>query len=255
MHRFVHRRGPFPVRCRRSVRQRRRGGVVIKGLVRPCRHRLGQELQERWQAHLCGLCLTLRDEAGQAARVLTGYDAAAAVGARRGPGRHAADVDGRPLPAARHAHRRGGPRRPARDAARRRRLAAHRRSRAPGQARRRRPARRLPHRRQGGRSTVRTAGRGAGAGRVRLDPATVLGAPAAAHAVETRVAPSLDDLLAPTGAVVSALFAHTADRRRPAGQRRQPLARDRRRLRPAGPPARRGRRPRGRRSATAASTR
>ena len=50
-------------------------GVVIKGLVRPCRHRLGPELQERWRAHLCGLCLTLRDEAGQSARVLTGYDA------------------------------------------------------------------------------------------------------------------------------------------------------------------------------------
>src|SRR4051794_41552657 len=47
----------------------------MKGLVRPCRHGLGPELQERWRAHLCGLCLTLRDEAGQSARVLTGYDA------------------------------------------------------------------------------------------------------------------------------------------------------------------------------------
>ena len=52
-------------------------GDVIKGLIRPCRHRLGPELQERWQAHLCGLCLRLRDEAGQSARVLTGYDALA----------------------------------------------------------------------------------------------------------------------------------------------------------------------------------
>ena len=42
--------------------------------MRPCRHHLGPELHARWQAHLCGLCLTLRDEVGQAERVLTGYD-------------------------------------------------------------------------------------------------------------------------------------------------------------------------------------
>ena len=42
--------------------------------MRPCRHSLGPELTARWQAHLCGLCLTLRDTAGQAQRVLTGYD-------------------------------------------------------------------------------------------------------------------------------------------------------------------------------------
>src|SRR5207248_8123442 len=62
----------WPVRWRPSAGV---VGVVIKGLVRPCRHGLGPELQERWRAHLCGLCLTLRDEAGQSARVLTGYDA------------------------------------------------------------------------------------------------------------------------------------------------------------------------------------
>lgn len=46
----------------------------MRGIVRPCRHSLGPELTTRWQAHLCGLCLTLRDTAGQAQRVLTGYD-------------------------------------------------------------------------------------------------------------------------------------------------------------------------------------
>jgi hypothetical protein len=31
-------------------------------------------LREQWRSHLCGLCLTLRDVAGQGSRVLTGYD-------------------------------------------------------------------------------------------------------------------------------------------------------------------------------------
>jgi hypothetical protein len=46
----------------------------LKGIVRPCRAHLGPELHARWQAHLCGLCVTLRDVAAQAERVLTGYD-------------------------------------------------------------------------------------------------------------------------------------------------------------------------------------
>ncbi|MDP9435494.1 MAG: DUF5685 family protein, partial [Actinomycetota bacterium] len=46
----------------------------MRGIVRPCRNHLGEDLHRRWQAHLCGLCLTLRDEAGQPERVLTGYD-------------------------------------------------------------------------------------------------------------------------------------------------------------------------------------
>jgi hypothetical protein len=46
----------------------------VKGILRPCRHQLDGPLREQWRAHLCGLCLTLRDEAGQSARVLTGYD-------------------------------------------------------------------------------------------------------------------------------------------------------------------------------------
>ncbi len=46
----------------------------MRGVIRPCRRRLGPELHSRWLSHLCGLCLGLRDTAGQSARVLTGYD-------------------------------------------------------------------------------------------------------------------------------------------------------------------------------------
>jgi hypothetical protein len=45
----------------------------VFGIIRPCRHRLG-ELSDAWQAHLCGLCLSLRDDHGQAARLATNYD-------------------------------------------------------------------------------------------------------------------------------------------------------------------------------------
>ncbi|MFG1644948.1 DUF5685 family protein [Amycolatopsis sp. NPDC049252] len=44
------------------------------GIIRPCRHRLSGRLHADWVAHLCGLCLTLRDEHGQLARVVTNYD-------------------------------------------------------------------------------------------------------------------------------------------------------------------------------------
>ncbi|MFI6639041.1 DUF5685 family protein [Streptomyces sp. NPDC050504] len=44
------------------------------GIIRPCRHRLEGELRDAWRAHLCGLCLTLRDVRGQAARAATTYD-------------------------------------------------------------------------------------------------------------------------------------------------------------------------------------
>lgn len=46
----------------------------MRGIIRPCRHNLGPELHRRWTAHLCGLCLSLRDTVGQSARVLAGYD-------------------------------------------------------------------------------------------------------------------------------------------------------------------------------------
>jgi Family of unknown function (DUF5685) len=44
------------------------------GIVRPCRHRLGDELRDAWMSHLCGLCLTLRDRHGQLARAATNVD-------------------------------------------------------------------------------------------------------------------------------------------------------------------------------------
>lgn len=44
------------------------------GIIRPCRHRLGGELADAWAAQLCGLCLALRDDHGQTARVATNYD-------------------------------------------------------------------------------------------------------------------------------------------------------------------------------------
>ncbi|MCW7942974.1 hypothetical protein AAW14_13185 [Streptomyces hygroscopicus] len=44
------------------------------GMVRPCRHRLSERLKTQWMAHLCGLCLALRRDHGQFARVVTNYD-------------------------------------------------------------------------------------------------------------------------------------------------------------------------------------
>lgn len=46
----------------------------VFGIIRPCRHRLGGELTAAWRAQLCGLCLALRDDYGQAARIATNYD-------------------------------------------------------------------------------------------------------------------------------------------------------------------------------------
>jgi hypothetical protein len=46
----------------------------VFGIVRPCRHRLGESLKSQWIAHLCGLCLALRKDHGQFARVVTNYD-------------------------------------------------------------------------------------------------------------------------------------------------------------------------------------
>ncbi|MFE9024515.1 DUF5685 family protein [Streptomyces sp. NPDC007808] len=44
------------------------------GMVRPCRHRLGEKFTGQWMAHLCGLCLALRGDHGQFARIVTNYD-------------------------------------------------------------------------------------------------------------------------------------------------------------------------------------
>jgi hypothetical protein len=46
----------------------------VFGIVRPCRHRLGESLKTQWMAHLCGLCLALRKDHGQFARIVTNYD-------------------------------------------------------------------------------------------------------------------------------------------------------------------------------------
>ncbi|WUS20083.1 DUF5685 family protein [Streptomyces sp. NBC_01259] len=44
------------------------------GIVRPCVHRLSDGLRTEWMAHLCGLCLALRSDHGQFARIVTNYD-------------------------------------------------------------------------------------------------------------------------------------------------------------------------------------
>jgi hypothetical protein len=47
------------------------------GVVHACRRTLDDDLYAQWQAHLCGLCLQLRDSRGQLARALTNTDAIA----------------------------------------------------------------------------------------------------------------------------------------------------------------------------------
>ncbi|WP_017570436.1 DUF5685 family protein [Nocardiopsis halotolerans] len=44
------------------------------GILRPCRHTLSDGLAEEWMSHMCGLCLALRDDHGQASRIATNYD-------------------------------------------------------------------------------------------------------------------------------------------------------------------------------------
>ncbi|MCP2261120.1 hypothetical protein LX15_004840 [Streptoalloteichus tenebrarius] len=44
------------------------------GIIRPCRNRLSDSLRAAWLAHLCGLCLALRDDHGHLARLVTNYD-------------------------------------------------------------------------------------------------------------------------------------------------------------------------------------
>ncbi|WP_185994036.1 DUF5685 family protein [Streptomyces benahoarensis] len=58
------------------------------GIVRPCAHRLPGGLKAEWMAHLCGLCLALRADHGQFARVVTNYDGlivSVLTDAQRGP--------------------------------------------------------------------------------------------------------------------------------------------------------------------------
>lgn len=176
--------------------------------MRPCRHSLGPELTARWQAHLCGLCLTLRDTAGQAQRVLTGYDVLllsvlveAQAGAARtttaGPcalrGFATAEVvasgTGAAKLAAAGALLSAG--------------AGLDDKVADGDL----PAAAGP---AGRRVAARLVRRGSVLARaVGLDPTAVLAAPERAAAAE-RCGGGLEQLLAPTGEAVAALFAHTS---------------------------------------------
>ncbi|GAB3644609.1 DUF5685 family protein [Glycomyces tarimensis] len=44
------------------------------GILVPCPSRTPHDLKPRWMGHFCGLCLELRDDAGQLARLTTNYD-------------------------------------------------------------------------------------------------------------------------------------------------------------------------------------
>ncbi|WP_084516388.1 DUF5685 family protein [Microtetraspora niveoalba] len=44
------------------------------GIIRPCGEHGCPSLRDAWRAHLCGLCLTLRDGQGHGARLATNYD-------------------------------------------------------------------------------------------------------------------------------------------------------------------------------------
>ncbi|MCH5641462.1 DUF5685 family protein [Gordonia sp. ABSL49_1] len=45
------------------------------GLLSPCRHAFDDELMSQWRSHMCGLCVSLRDNHGQAMRLTTNTDA------------------------------------------------------------------------------------------------------------------------------------------------------------------------------------
>ena len=181
----------------------------MRGIVRPCRQHLGPDLHARWQAHLCGLCLTLRDVVGQPERVLTGYDVlllSVLVEAQVG---QVATTTAAPCPL------RGFTRATVvasdSDAGR---LAAAGAlvSAAAGLADKvvdddlprpvrpsaRRVAARLD---RSGSALARSVG---------LDPSVVLAAPAASAAAEQVPDASLEALLAASGEAVASLFAHTA---------------------------------------------
>lgn len=50
------------------------GKVSMFGLVRPCLHHTPPALHAAWLSHLCGMCLTLRDEHGHPYRLATNFD-------------------------------------------------------------------------------------------------------------------------------------------------------------------------------------
>lgn len=49
--------------------------ALVLGILRPCTTHLDDELRDQWRAHLCGLCLSLRDHHGQPYRAITNTDA------------------------------------------------------------------------------------------------------------------------------------------------------------------------------------
>ena len=177
--------------------------------MRPCRTHLGPDLFARWQAHLCGLCLTLRDEVGQAERVLTGYDVlllSVLVEAQAG---HVETTTAAPCPL--RGFTRATVVASTSDAGR---LAAAGAlvSAAAGLTDKVEDgdlprSARLPAQRVAGR--LHRSGTALAAA-VGLDPSVVLGAPAASAAAERLPAAGLRALLAPTGEAVASLFAHTA---------------------------------------------
>lgn len=181
----------------------------MRGIVRPCRSHLGPALHARWQAHLCGLCLTLRDVAGQPERALTGYDVLLLSVLVEGQSGRVETTTAEPCPlrgfttATVVASTSGAGRLAAAGAL----LTG-----AAGLDDKlqdgdlpwptRAPARHAATR-------LRGAGTALAAG-VALDPSAVLAAPAASARAELAESPSLPSLLAPTGEAVASLFAHTA---------------------------------------------
>ena len=65
------------------------------GIIRPCRHRLAEEMRTEWMAHLCGLCLALRADHGQFSRVATNYDGLVISVLVDAQSRHTGAADGR----------------------------------------------------------------------------------------------------------------------------------------------------------------
>jgi hypothetical protein len=182
----------------------------MRGLLRPCRTHLGPELAERWQGHLCGLCLTLRDVAGQPERALTGYDVlllSVLVEAQAGP---------LPMEAAAPCPLRGFRSATviAADSSAAQLAAAGALLSGGAGISDKLVDGDLPRATRGpaGRIATRLVAKGSEvAARVGLDPRPVLRAPADAAAVESRPDADLPALLAPTGSAVAALFASTAD--------------------------------------------
>lgn len=181
----------------------------MRGILRPCRHQLGSELHARWLGHLCGLCLSLRDTAGQSSRALTGYDillVSVITEAQSGPletttagpcalrGFRTAEVVGIEVPAMRSTTAVA--------------LLTGSATLADKIDDKDLPTWSVPALRKV-RDRFSNAGHLA-AKRTGLDTRSIAGSAAAARHAEERSGASLDELLAPSGRVVADIFAHTA---------------------------------------------